>query len=80
MPDYKVTVNPGGKPRMIRASNRRSAANHAVRGAVTVEDLTTEDIIALSKDGATLEIAGEDAPEAAEQQQDGGQSAPPPAA
>jgi hypothetical protein len=61
MPDYKVTVNPGGKARMIRASNKRAARNHAVLNSVDVAELTTEDVIQLAGEGVKLEIAGQEA-------------------
>jgi hypothetical protein len=66
MPDYKVTVNPGGKARMIRASNKRAARNHAVLNSVDVAELTTEDVIQLAGEGVKLEIAGQEAEAEAE--------------
>jgi hypothetical protein len=62
MADYKVTID-GCDPIMVRAANQAQARNHAVRQKVKIEILTTEDAIALAKDGKELEIAGDEQPE-----------------
>lgn len=73
MPDYKVTVE-GSDPIPVTAANPASARNHAVRQKVKVEPLTARDAIEFGKKGVDIQTAGEEAPEAAAEEQQQGEA------
>lgn len=62
MPYYKATVKAVNEQavKLIDATNKSQAINHAARQCITVEIASPEDLIALTKEGVEVEKAGDE--------------------
>lgn len=64
MPVYRVTTKGSDNPRLVEATSAQAAINHASAGMFVAERITKPaDLGRLMAGGATLETAGEAAPQ-----------------